>query len=456
MWTYNHTDELYHHGIKGMKWGIRRFRKKDGSLTSAGKKRYQIKGDGKIKQYVDKKTNVRRTRLVNNYRKSGKSEAEAQAAAEKRLKIEKAIAITAGLTVTACAAYYAKNKWTNTYCDQILKSGTTFHNLDSKANPRPGEHLYVNYRKDDTDYFRGHFAVNKMRQTGHVFNHEITATGDIKIPSLNTRKNTFKQLYDSDPEFRKAFSEHSRLKPNASAKEVYKNMWMKMGDKDNPEFNTAKRKYFEALRQKGYEAIVDEWDTRPTVFRSEAPLILLNTSSKSLGEMTIRELQTSDIFTAQANSKSWIVKRDLKNSVALGFHNNHFEESARQLSKYAAKSERNSKRVERVVSALKDHEDQEWAKKTVDDYLKGRKGSSIARAGKYMERNANMKVSEAIKKSKDVDAKLATAGFVAATAAAYAPSLAVDYAINQMKINRYVSKHPNTKLSDAEILKRIG
>jgi hypothetical protein len=31
---------LYHHGIKGMKWGVRRFRKKDGSLTPAGKKRY--------------------------------------------------------------------------------------------------------------------------------------------------------------------------------------------------------------------------------------------------------------------------------------------------------------------------------------------------------------------------------------------------------------------------------
>ena len=32
-------NELYHHGIKGQKWGIRRFQNKDGTLTEAGKKR---------------------------------------------------------------------------------------------------------------------------------------------------------------------------------------------------------------------------------------------------------------------------------------------------------------------------------------------------------------------------------------------------------------------------------
>lgn len=32
-------DELYHHGIKGQRWGVRRFQNKDGSLTKAGKKR---------------------------------------------------------------------------------------------------------------------------------------------------------------------------------------------------------------------------------------------------------------------------------------------------------------------------------------------------------------------------------------------------------------------------------
>lgn len=33
--------ELYHHGIKGQKWGVRRYQFADGSYTPAGKKRYQ-------------------------------------------------------------------------------------------------------------------------------------------------------------------------------------------------------------------------------------------------------------------------------------------------------------------------------------------------------------------------------------------------------------------------------
>lgn len=33
-------DELYHHGIKGQKWGVRRFQNPDGSLTAEGKRRY--------------------------------------------------------------------------------------------------------------------------------------------------------------------------------------------------------------------------------------------------------------------------------------------------------------------------------------------------------------------------------------------------------------------------------
>ena len=37
------VSDLRHHGIKGQKWGVRRFQNADGSLTAAGRKRY---GDG--------------------------------------------------------------------------------------------------------------------------------------------------------------------------------------------------------------------------------------------------------------------------------------------------------------------------------------------------------------------------------------------------------------------------
>ena len=43
MWREKYNSELYHFGIKGMKWGIRRYQNKDGSLTDEGRRRLGIK-----------------------------------------------------------------------------------------------------------------------------------------------------------------------------------------------------------------------------------------------------------------------------------------------------------------------------------------------------------------------------------------------------------------------------
>lgn len=40
-------NELYHYGVKGMKWGIRRYQNSDGSLTEVGKSHYALAKRGK-------------------------------------------------------------------------------------------------------------------------------------------------------------------------------------------------------------------------------------------------------------------------------------------------------------------------------------------------------------------------------------------------------------------------
>lgn len=87
-----YSAELYHHGIKGQKWGLRRFQQENGTLTSAGRERY---ADAIAKSAAN---------ASGSTKKSGSSAGSSQRK-EKLKKIAKAAAITAGTAAVAYGTY---------------------------------------------------------------------------------------------------------------------------------------------------------------------------------------------------------------------------------------------------------------------------------------------------------------------------------------------------------------
>ena len=351
-WICTRQDELTHHGIKGMKWGVRRFQNKDGSLTPAGKRRYDEpnqqsnssprsnhQSNSNAKKYkIPKNKSLHRLKLEEKYMKQGMSREEAEQAAAKRIRTEQFVAAAAGVTVASCLAY-AKYKGYTT--DKIIKENSDFQRimrLNPNAEIRKDYRQYVTINKKDKVLYKGMFAdhINKLKEDSeNIYDITIKNRSDIKVASEKRARDTFTNLFKNDKEFKDEFIERLQKDGYAVSKGRLDGIFNKMKDNPNsltdreiktkaydlfnvmlaePGERTQKNssRFYDALRKQGINAVVDVNDSKINNYHAKMPLILFD------GEFDNVKKRIMDNKEIQQNMNKHINKSANQSYMALG------------------------------------------------------------------------------------------------------------------------------------------
>lgn len=135
---YYESDALQHHGIKGQKWGVRRFRSTDGSLTPAGRKRYSDSAKETIRNVQIKRAEKKITKTDKKLAKTQAKLSDTNARIEKYKK--------SGGSSWDHFAGDIEQKWAHNDLDKARKLNTKARKLESKkkTNERIVEELEKN------------------------------------------------------------------------------------------------------------------------------------------------------------------------------------------------------------------------------------------------------------------------------------------------------------------------
>lgn len=277
-------------------------------------------------------------KLEESYKAKGYSDLNAERAAARRAKIEKIVAVTAGLTVAAAATYVVSKNIKNR-TDSIVKAGTKIQVIAREADKNTDRAFYAAYNKSDKFKYAGLYGKQIKDEGNSVYKHTLNVTGDMKVASRKKAADAFAELYKNDPQFREDFKKsNDMLKVNAAflangkVYNMHDKAAGKMTDKQlrkigydafnrglvnhDESGNAIAKKFYDKLKSQGYNGVFDINDQKYSGYNTKKPVIIFDKANK-LSVEDVKKMTNQAVEASAAKTMNDMITKEMAKQGAM-------------------------------------------------------------------------------------------------------------------------------------------